>query len=62
MSEDGILPIAFWQTVAAEVRPNPNPNYAIGNSPGQPDDSQTHQLIPAVMLEHALANSGFAKG
>ncbi|HKO47439.1 MAG TPA: hypothetical protein VJV79_06935 [Polyangiaceae bacterium] len=56
------LPIAFWQTVASEAGPNRNPNYDMGNSKSQPDDRQTHQLIPAVMLEHALANSGFAKG
>ena len=49
----------FWDAIQAEqVGTQPNPNYPFGTD----TDRSTHQRIPCAMLEHALANSGFAKG
>lgn len=57
------LPIApFWTTIDQEVGPTPNPNYVLRQGSRTIDDGLTHQLIPSIMLEHALANSGFQKG
>jgi len=58
------LPVSFWQVVDSEQlnKTVPDPNYLIAR-PGPPrvvDFNSVHQVFPAIVLEHALVNSGFA--
>jgi hypothetical protein len=52
-------PLSFWETVCKESGKNNDTTYECATLSRPVNDSEVHQMMPCIFMQHALKNSGF---